>query len=49
MSDNKIGEILIIEEIVKKYPNDLGLGKKLREYFVTKGIFKKTITEKENK
>jgi hypothetical protein len=50
MSDNKIEEILTIEEMVRKYPNDLELGKKIREYFVAKGIFKKTIAEvKENK
>ena len=49
MSDNKIDEIRTIEEMVRKYPNDLELGKKLREYFVAKGIFKKTIAEvKEN-
>ena len=45
MSDNKIDEIGTIEEMVRKYPNDLELGKKLREYFVAKGIFKKTIAE----
>jgi hypothetical protein len=50
MSDNKIEEILTIEEMVRKYPNDLELGKKIREYFVAKRIFKKTIAEvKENK
>jgi hypothetical protein len=50
MSDNKIDEIGTIEEMVKKYPNDSELGKKIREHFVAKGIFKKTIAEvKENK
>jgi hypothetical protein len=51
MSDNKIDEIGTIEEMVRKYPNDLELGKKIREHFVAKGIFKKTIAElkKENK
>lgn len=50
MSDNKIDEIRTIEEMVIKYPNDLDLGKKIREHFVAKGIFKKTIAEvKENK
>jgi hypothetical protein len=51
MSDNKINEIETIEEMVRKYPNDSELGKKLREYFVAKGIFKKTIAElkEENK
>jgi len=50
MSDNKIDEILTIEEMVRKYPNDIDLGKKIREHFVAKGIFKKTIAEiKENK
>ena len=30
MSDNKIDEIGTIEEMVRKYPNDLELGKKLK-------------------
>lgn len=45
MDDNKIEEIGTIEEMVRKYPNDSELGEKLREYFVAKGIFKKTIAE----
>ena len=45
MDDNKIEEIGTIEEMVRKYPNDSELGKKLREDFVAKGIFKKTIAE----
>ena len=50
MGDNKIEEIGTIEEMVKKYTNDSELGKKIREHFVAKGIFKKTIAEvKENK
>lgn len=51
MDNNKIEEIGTIEEMVRKYSNDSELGKKLREYFVAKGIFKKTIAElkEENK
>jgi hypothetical protein len=45
MSDNKIDEIGTIEEMVRKYPNDSELGKKMREYFVAKGIYKKTVAE----
>lgn len=56
MRDNKIDldlpliEIGTIEEMVIKYPNDSDLGKKIREYFIAKGIYEKTIPKvKENK
>jgi hypothetical protein len=31
--------------MVRKYPNDSELGKKMREYFVAKGIYEKTVAE----
>lgn len=49
MRDNKIAEEIAIEEMVIKYSNDAELGKKIREYFVAKGIFKNPIVETEKK
>jgi hypothetical protein len=49
MSDNKIDEIRTIEEMVRKYPNDSELGKRIREHFVAKGIFKEPVAEVKEK
>jgi hypothetical protein len=43
MGYNKIDEIGAIEEMVKKYPNDSELGKKIREHFIAKGIYENTV------
>lgn len=40
MVSTNIDEIVSIEDMVRKYPNDSELGEKIREHFTTKEIFK---------